>query len=103
GWLYAVDGGGNRIAAMIYGPDKVFIIAGINKMVENLDEAAVRVERLAGPANAMRLNLQTPCVAQGVCQDCQSEDRICRSYVALGPQKPGDRISVILVGESLGF
>jgi len=103
GWLYAVDGSGNRVAALIYGPEKVIIIAGINKIVENLDEAATRVERIAGPANAMRLNLKTPCVEQGVCQDCNDDSRICCSYIALGHQKPKGRISVILVGEGLGY
>ncbi|MCL2498097.1 MAG: lactate utilization protein [Symbiobacteriaceae bacterium] len=103
GWLYAVDGGGNRVAAMIYGPDNVIIVAGVNKLVFDEDEAFLRLERLAAPANAMRLNLLTPCVHDGYCSNCNSEDRICCSYVSIGPQRQKGRITVILVGEELGY
>lgn len=103
GWLYAVDGNGNRVAALIYGPDKVVIVAGINKIVRDLDEASLRVQEIAGPANAIRLGLPTPCCEEGLCQDCQSDARICCSYVAMGPQRQKNRIHVILVGESLGY
>lgn len=103
GELYNVDGNGNRVAAMIFGPDSVIVIAGINKIVKNVDEAVERVKRIAAPANAIRLNKNTPCAKTGYCMDCKVEDRVCRSYTVLSKQKDKDRIKVILVGESLGY
>lgn len=103
GKLYNVDGNGNRVAAMIYGPKSVIVVAGINKLVTDLDEAFERVKNIAAPANAVRLSRKTPCVKTGTCMDCRSEDRICSSYVVLGWQKAKDRIKVILVGENLGY
>ena len=103
GYLYAVDGNGNRVAAMVYGPEKVFVIAGYNKIVADKDAAQERVRRLAAPANMQRLGLDTPCKTTGICVDCNSPERICCSFLFLGPQRVRDRIQVILVGESLGY
>lgn len=103
GRLYNVDGNGNRVAAMIYGPKSVIVVAGINKIVNNMDEAYERLKNIAAPANAVRLSKNTPCVKTGSCMDCKSEDRICSSYVILGWQKAKNRIKVILVGEDLGY
>jgi len=103
GELYNVDGNGNRVAAMIYGPKSVIVIAGINKIVKNTDEAIERVRRIAAPANTVRLNKNTPCTKTGYCVDCRNEDRICCSYTIFRQQRVKDRIKVILVGESLGF
>ncbi|NLW02085.1 MAG: lactate utilization protein [Clostridiaceae bacterium] len=103
GELFNVDGRGNRVAAMIYGPDNVFVIAGRNKIVKDLDEAMNRVRQLAAPANAVRLSRRTPCAETGFCQDCMSKDRICSSYVVSRYQLVPDRIKVIIVGEELGY
>ncbi|NLX63383.1 MAG: lactate utilization protein [Clostridiaceae bacterium] len=103
GELYNVDGNGNRVAAMIYGPKSVIVVAGINKIVKNTDEAIERVRRIAAPANTIRLNKNTPCAKTGYCVDCRTEDRICCSYTVFRQQRQKDRIKVILVGESLGY
>lgn len=103
GELYNVDGYGNRVAAMIYGPKSVIVVAGINKIVKDLDQAVERVRRIAAPANSIRLDKNTPCTKKGYCVDCKKDDRICCSYTVLGHQKQKNRIKVILVGESLGY
>lgn len=103
GELFNVDARGNRVAAMIYGPDNVIVIAGYNKIVKDLDEAISRVRQTAAPANAARLSRKTPCVETGFCQDCMSKDRICSSYVVFRHQVVPDRIKVIIVGEELGY
>lgn len=103
GELYNVDGNGNRVAAMLYGPDKVIIIAGVNKIVENIEEAIKRNERVSAPANCKRLNRATPCVKVGHCMDCSSEDRICNEYTIIRRQGNKDRIHVIFLNEELGY
>ncbi|WP_125152614.1 lactate utilization protein [Clostridium rectalis] len=103
GELYNIDGNGNRVAAMIYGPDQVIIIAGINKIVKDINEAKKRLREIAAPINAKRLNKNTPCTKVGYCMDCSSEDRICSSYVVLRRQRNKGRIKVIIVGKDLGY
>lgn len=103
GELYNVDGNGNRVAALIYGPKQVIVVAGVNKIVKNLAEAVERVEKVAAPKNTVRLERATPCVKTGVCGHCRSEDRICCSYVTLAQQRVPDRIKVIIVNEELGY
>lgn len=103
GEIYNVDGNGNRVAAMIYGPDKVIIVAGINKIVKDLDEAIERNREMAAPANAKRLNKNTPCAKIGYCMDCTSADRICRNYVLIKNQGRKDRMYVIFVNKNLGY
>ncbi len=103
GELYNVDGNGNRVAAMIYGPTQVIIVTGVNKIVKNLAEAKERVETIAAPMNTKRLGSATPCKETGKCGHCHSEQRICCSYVTLGQQRVPDRIKVIIVNENLGF
>ena len=102
GELYNVDGNGNRVAAMIYGPDKVIVIAGDNKIVKDLNEAKSRVERIAAPANGKRLNRKTPCAKVGYCMDCKSPERMCREYAVIKRPIPG-RIHVIFLNEELGY
>lgn len=102
GELYNVDGNGNRIAAMLYGPDKVIVIAGVNKIVKDIDEAISRVRNIAAPANTKRLNKKTPCTVTGKCMDCNSPDRICREYTVIKKPIP-NRIFVVLVNEELGY
>jgi len=103
GELYNVDGNGNRVAAMLYGPDKVIIIAGVNKIVENIEEAIKRNERVSAPANCKRLNRATPCVKVGHCMDCSSEERICNEYTIIKRQGNKDRIHVIFLNAELGY
>ncbi len=115
GELYNVDGTGNRVAALIYGPKKVIVIIGKNKIVKDMNEAVLRVKSVAAPLNCRRLNKKTPCSTTGKCiaftdggalnpaAGCRSEDRVCRSYVTLGEQVNPDRIKVIIVNEDLGY
>jgi len=103
GALYNVDGTCNRIAAMLYGPDKVIVIAGKNKIVHDADSAIERVRNIAAPANAVRLNRKTPCVSTGYCMDCSSPERICNSYALIGRQAAKGRIKVIIVGGDFGY
>jgi len=114
GELYNVDGNSNRVAAILYGPKSVIMIAGINKIVKDIDEAVVRVKKLAAPANCSRLGSNTYCNAKGECQafllenpnmtsGCESPARICCNYVVSAKQRHKDRIKVIIVGEELGY
>lgn len=103
GTIYNVDGNGNRVAAIIYGPEKVIFVAGINKIVKDLDEAIERNKTTAAPPNTIRLNKKTPCARLGYCVDCNSEDRICNKYSLIKKERDRDRMHVILVNESLGY
>ncbi len=103
GELYNVDGNSNRVAAMLYGPKSVIVIAGWNKLVRDREEAIRRVENLAAPANCLRLQKQTPCIKTGHCTHCGSPDRICCNFVVMAQQRHANRIKIILVGEDLGY
>ena len=103
GELYNVDGNGHRVAAMIYGPKKVIVIAGVNKIVKDLDAAIVRMKEIAAPANAIRLNRNTPCSKVGHCCDCKSPEKICRDYTVIRSQGDKERFHVIIVEENLGY
>lgn len=112
GEIYCVDGNGNRIAALCYGPDSVIMVVGCNKLVSDLEEAQRRVKTVAAPLNAQRLQRATPCAATGTCfgtdqrfcsDGCAAGERICCSYLTLGYQRTPGRIKVILVAEPLGF
>lgn len=103
GELYNVDGNGNRVSAMIFGPKQVIVVAGINKLVKDMDEAVRRVETVAAPKNSVRLNCETPCAKTGECAHCRSDARICCSYVRLAQQRVPDRIKVIIVNQELGY
>lgn len=103
GELINIDGNGNRVAALIYGPDKVVIIAGMNKLVSTVEDGINRVSDIAAPANGVRLNKQTPCATTGYCHDCLSPDCMCSHTVITRRCFTADRIHVILVGEVLGY
>ena len=103
GHLYNVDHTGNRVAALLYGPDKVFVIVGINKIVDTVEEAIARVRAVAAPANNVRLQRNTPCVGFGSCVDCKVEDRICNEYTLIKRQAVKDRIEVIILPFELGY
>jgi len=103
GELFNVDGNGNRVAAMIYGPDKVIVIAGINKLVKDEQQAMERLKSTAAPANARRLGRKTPCAELGYCTNCSSPDRICNEYVLIKKQPARGRIHVIIIDRELGY
>ncbi|MDY6821279.1 MAG: lactate utilization protein [Deferribacterota bacterium] len=102
GKLVNVDGIGNRVAAMIFGPKKVLIIAGINKIVADLDSALKRIKHIT-PMNTKRLNLNTPCAETGYCMECNSKDRICNATTILEKKPSNSDIEIVVIGESLGF
>ncbi len=103
GKLVNIDGTGNRLAALIYGPEKVIIVAGMNKIVKDEDSALKRIRILASPLNVQRLEKNTPCRKTGVCEHCQSSDCICCQTVITRRSGEKGRITVILVGENLGY
>lgn len=102
GNLYNIDGNGNRVAAMIYGPKKVLVIVGKNKIVEDEQAAIQYIQNVSAPANAMRLNKKTPCVQTGKCMNCQSDERICSMYTKISRQKQG-RMNVLVINEEFGY
>jgi L-lactate utilization protein LutB len=103
GQLVNVDGGGNRVAAMIFGPTKVIVIVGVNKIVKDIDAGLERIKRVAAPLNAKRLNLPTPCTVTGVCSDCDISERICNITTIIHRKSEETDITIVLVGETLGF
>ncbi len=103
GRLYNVDGNGNRVSAMIYGPQSVVVVVGSNKIVSNLDAAEERVRKVAAPANTIRLSCDTPCAKTGECMDCNSPSRICCNFVVMSNQRVKDRIKVIILDDSYGY
>lgn len=103
GELVNIDGTGNRVAALIYGPETVIILAGMNKVAANVEEALSRVHNVATPMNCNRLNKNTPCAATGICGDCLSPDCICNQVVVTRRSGIAGRIKVILIGEELGY
>lgn len=114
GELYNVDGNSNRVAAILYGPKRVFIVAGRNKIVKDINEAVRRVKTLAAPKNCERLKKQTPCSVNGecislskeeplICEGCRTSERICCNYVISAMQRQKGRITVIIIDEEIGY
>ena len=103
GELLNIDGIGNRVASLIFGPSNVIIVAGMNKVVDNIESAVDRARNTAAPINTMRLDRKTPCTQTGRCMDCMSPDCICNQFVVTRRSAPAGRIKVILVGEELGY
>jgi L-lactate utilization protein LutB len=104
GLLVNIDGFGNRVAAMIFGPRQVIIVAGLNKVAKTYEDAIARVRTIAAPLNIQRFpNLKTPCNENGTCADCLCPDTICSVVVTTRFCKPAGRIKIILVGKELGL
>lgn len=103
GELVNIDGNGNRVACLIHGPEQVIVIAGMNKVVSDVNAGIERIGIYAAPPNAARLGTRTPCKALGHCGDCHSEDCMCCQIVVTRHSRHKGRIKVILVGEELGF
>ena len=103
GELVNIDGTGQRVAAMIFGPGKVVVVAGVNKIAGDLEEGLWRASNVAAPMNARRLHRKTPCAVTGECSDCVVPERICGITTILH-RKPGSTdVTVVLVGEKLGY
>lgn len=104
GQLVNLDGNGNRVGALCYGPRQVIVVVGMNKVVPTVKDAVSRVRHTAAPANVQRFaGNRTPCMETGLCADCVSEDCICAQLVISRVCRPAGRIRVILVGEDLGM
>jgi len=104
GQLVNIDGFGNRVAAMIYGPRQVIVVAGMNKVAKTLFDAVARARNIAAPTNVQRFSaLKAPCNETGACADCVSVDSICNYFVTIRTCKPAGRIKVVLVGKDFGF
>ncbi|MBO5374884.1 MAG: lactate utilization protein [Clostridia bacterium] len=104
GELVNIDGNGNRLGALIYGPDTVIVVLGKNKIVKNVNEAQARIKKIACPKNAKRLNRQTPCALNGTCGNCYiGGATICSHTVVTRFSTTPDRIKVIIVNEELGY
>jgi L-lactate utilization protein LutB len=104
GCLVNIDATGNRVAAMFFGPRKVIVVAGRNKIVDGgVAEAMVRVKQWASPPNARRLNFNTPCATTGFCSDCSSPDRICRVTTIIDRKPRMTDLRVLVVNEDLGL
>ena len=98
-----IDGSGNRVAAIIYGPKSILVVAGMNKVMDTLDEAVRRARTVAAPLNQQRFLLENPCTVTGTCADCKSERCICNQIVITRHCRPVDRIKFVIVGEDLGL
>lgn len=103
GCLVNIDGRGNRLAALLYGPEHVIVMAGMNKVAGSEEDALSRVKNTAAPKNALRLDRNTPCTKTGYCSDCQSDDCICCNTVVTRRSITPGRIKVFLVGGNYGF
>lgn len=103
GEIVNIDGVGNRVNSTVFGPGKVVLVAGYNKIVDDVQEGIKRIKSVAAPLNARRLNMDVPCAKLGKCVDCNSPNRICR-VIVIHERKPSlTDMFIILVGEELGF
>lgn len=102
GELINIDGRGNRVSFLIYGPEQVIVITGMNKVVTNVTEGIDRVHNMAAPANTVRLGCDTPCAKIGRCANCLPHTICCETVITRSSMIPG-RIKVVLVGEELGY
>ena len=104
GEIVNIDNTGNRVAAISYGPEEVYLIAGKNKVAQDLEAALWRARNIAAPLNAKRLNRKTPCAVKADrCYDCKSPDRICRNLSVLWTKPAGVHYTVVLIDEELGY
>jgi hypothetical protein len=103
GALVNIDGDGNRVSALGFGPRRVFVFIGRNKLCENLESAIYRAKNVAAVALAIQLGKATPCTKTGICHDCASPDRICNNLSILERCNPAGRISLLFINEDLGL
>ena len=102
GIIVNIDGNGNRVAAITWGPKKVIFVIGLNKVAQTVEAALSRARGTASPVNAARFDIKTPCQVDGVCHNCNSPESIC-NYVHFLRNSPKERHIVVLVGENLGY
>ena len=102
GELVNIDGSGNRVACLSFGPNEVIVVAGMNKVVSNVEEGIARSRNFAAPPNTVRLGCDTPCAKIGQCGNCLNDTICCQIVVTRASRVPG-RIKVVLVGEELGY
>lgn len=103
GKIYNLDGNGSRVAPMIYGPKRVIIICGVNKIVETDEMALLRIREVAAPRDAIRLNKNTPCTRTGKCMDCKSKEKICNYHTVIQGQFDEKRIEVLIIEGNYGY
>lgn len=103
GELINIDGVGNRVSAMFFGPKKVILVCGVNKIVESYEAGIKRIKEVACPLNAKRLGLKTPCGVTGNCTDCRHDQRMCNITVVIEKKPPLVDLEVLIVGEELGY
>lgn len=103
GQMVNIDGTGNRVAAIAYGPEQVIVVAGMNKVEDTLEDAIRRARTVAAPMNKQRFQSETPCAVTGICADCKSEGCICNQIIITRNCRPAGRIRFILIGQELGF
>lgn len=103
GVIVNIDGIGNRVACLSFGPAHVLMVVSMNKIVRTLDDAMSRAKNIASPINAQRFDIKTPCKETGYCADCKSPDRICCSTLITSYSKIPKRFKIILVNDELGF
>jgi hypothetical protein len=103
GRLVNIDHSGNRVAGMLYGPEHVLVVAGVNKVAATYEEALARVRNVAAPQNARRAGFRPPCLEAGRCVDCHSPERVCNSLVVIEGQSDPERLTVLMINEELGF
>jgi len=103
GVLVNMDGVGNRIGAMTFGPEKVIVVAGINKICKDINAAIERIKLVASPQNNLRLQTQNPCTVKGYCMDCQGKSRICNVLSIMYKKPLATDVTVVIIGESLGY
>lgn len=103
GELVNTDGAGQRVAAMIFGPGRVIVAAGVNKIVKDLDAAFARIRNYAAPLNAIRLGVKTPCARTGVCGDCDGPERICNATLIIHRKPQIADVCVVLIDEPVGY
>ena len=103
GTLLNIDGMGNRVAGLIFGPQKIIVVAGRNKLAANESAAMERIKTISCPMNGKRLKKQLPCALTGKCSDCRSADRMCRVTVKHEAPTRGKEFHIIIVNEELGY
>lgn len=103
GKLVNIDGTGNRVSSMIFGPKRVILVIGKNKIVRDVDEGIDRIKNVIAPYHAMALGRKTPCATTGQCSDCKSPERICNVTTIIEKKPSLSNIAIVLVGEDLGL
>ncbi len=103
GRIINVDGTGNRLAGILFGHDRLFLVAGVNKISKNFEDCMMRIHNVASPLNTQRLEIPTPCQKTGKCASCSSPRRICNATLILEKQHGGVPATVVLINEKMGF